>query len=421
MAEIIETKNSPERRLEPIAFLTDAPPYLDGGHGCHVLSFNLIQVLKPYIRVVITRRMRRSVVLSKISENTGCNTLFYPDLSLLPSLGFLSNTKSFAEIGLFRVWIKRAAAKILESGAKRIFACCGADPFFLWVVEYMRLHTRLPVDIYLVDDFESSAILNGKPDFAKTVAYWEKTILKNADRIFTISKGFAEHIQDKLGLNNCRWLPIPILSDEQGIKYKPLSQNSGKKIAYFGAVNPLYLDEIRVLIQKIRMLNQETAGLNGTNGKSIISNTASPRYRLVIMSYTEPEIIYNELGKSEDFEFLHRASSEQCRKIMEESLAIFMPYTFRKELETMVSTSFPSRLAETIKIGRPLLVYGPRYASLPRYFIENNLNIVQTDGVRLTDSLKKIVEYDNPQTINQYECVIYKYHSPQAIMNVLAL
>ncbi|MGB9601418.1 MAG: hypothetical protein ACPMAG_01355 [Limisphaerales bacterium] len=421
MTELKANSISTGKRVDPIAFLTDAPPYLDGGHGCHVLSFNLISALKQHIRIVITRRMRRSVSLSKIRDSLHCKTLFYPDLSLLPSFRFLSRIKSYAEISLFQIWIRRAADEIINSGAKRIFACCGADPFFLWVVEFVRRYSKLPVDLYLVDDFESSAILNGMEDFAKTVADWERKILPKADRVFTISKGFAEHIQKKLGLENCQWLPIPILTAEQGLKYKPLTSNIERPISYFGAVNPLYVEEIRVLIDQIRSLNRKSIKLH--NSKQKISNYGiewTPT-RLVIMSYTEPEVVFRELGEPTDYIFLHRADSEQCRKIMGESLAIFMPYTFRSDLRTMVSTSFPSRLAETIKIGRPLFVYGPDYASLPRYFIENQLDIVVTDKLQLSSALRDIHKFDNPETISRYESVILKYHSSEALGNILAL
>ncbi|HON09216.1 MAG TPA: hypothetical protein PLW02_14050, partial [Verrucomicrobiota bacterium] len=79
------------------------------------------------------------------------------------------------------------------------------------------------------------------------------------------------------------------------------------------------------------------------------------------------------------------------------------------------------RLAETLPIGRPLLVYGPPYASLPRYFIENNLQICVAEELRLGKVLETIEQYDNQDTIKSYEGCLIKYHSPQAIKNILNL
>lgn len=402
---ITKLDNNTAGRAVPIAFLTDAPPYLAGGHGCHVLSYNLISFLKPFIRLVITRRMRRSVSQKQIKSALEVPSVFYPDLSSAPSYRFLSMLKSLGEVALARLWSKRICHKIVKSGARRIFACCGADPWFLWVIEFFKRYSNLPVDVYLVDEFESSALLNGQVNFAKTVAGWEKRILPEADRVFAISKGFVEHLKNKSGLKNCHWLPIPIPLEGDKIRYIPPSfTNETKKIAYFGAVNPLYVGGIKDILENIRILN---------------AKKTDSKYRLVIMSYTEPETVFSQIGAPADFEFLHKADIETCRKIMSESLAIFMPYTFEQKHRIMVSTSFPSRLAETIKIGRPLLVYGPDYASLPCYFKENNLNFVVTDRMKLADALQNMEKYDNPDTINGYETILKKYHSAEALKNIL--
>ncbi len=389
--------------LPRYAFLTDAPPLIEGGYGCHILSYNLIQSLKPYICTVITRRMRRNVSIRKIKAGIDIQIHIYPDFSILPIPGKVSCVKSRFEIALSWLWSRLMGRKIVNSGAERIFACSGADPWFLWIVESFRTATGLPVDVYLVDDFESSAILNKQGAFAKKVNTWEQRILKRVDRVFTISRGFAERLECKTGIR-CRWLPVPILLKPDELEYKKPPSRSIKTIAYLGAINPLYTGAIKMLLDKIRSLNSD--------GKKI---------QLLVMTYTEPETVYRVLGRSEDFALFHNAPIEECRKRLTESDVIFLPYTFEEQHRVMVSTSFPSRLAEVIRAGRPLLVFGPEYASLPRYFIENSLDICITNPSQLDWVLKNIESYDNPETIQAYKRAVMKYHTPEAIMNILKI
>ncbi|HON08952.1 MAG TPA: hypothetical protein PLW02_12720, partial [Verrucomicrobiota bacterium] len=309
------TKQAPlkeaDKLLPPIAFMTDAPPLAQGGYGCHVLSYNLISALKPAVRAVITRKMQKWIVCNEVKDGVGIPTFFYPDLSAIPSKKIITGLKSFVENGLAYLWSKSISKKIKQLGIKRIFACCGADPYYLWVIDSFRKNSNLPVDVYLVDDFESSAILNGQLKLAKKIIEWEKQVLTKADRVFTISKGFAEHLKEKLGIS-CKWLPIPIVVPDNKLQYhKPSSFKDGvKTIAYFGAVNPLYTGGIKSLLKEISSLN---------------SQNSANKFRLLIMTYTEPDVIVRELGERVDYEILHRAEINQCRKIMMESAAIFLP------------------------------------------------------------------------------------------------
>jgi hypothetical protein len=404
-----DTKPRPDDiggRLNEVAFLTDAPPLAGKGHGCHVLAYNLISHLKPFIKVVITRRMRRSLTREEIKNAAGVETLFYPDLLFFPQR--FEGIKSRIELLLVRAAASRITRRLKETGVKRIFACCGADPWFLLVIKEFQLATGLPVDIYLVDDFESSAILNGNPALAEKSVSWEREILPQASRVFAISKGFCERIESRIGIK-ATWLPIPIPLRDGRIQYRPYKDqhNAGNtlNIAYLGAINPLYTGSIRDLLNVIKS----------------IYNPDYRNFRLTIMSYTDEKIAIKELGEMPHCSYLSGLPIEECRKRLEDAWLIFMPYTFEKEHSTMVSTSFPSRLAETISRGRPLLVYGPSYASLPRYFREQNASICVTERDLLAEALNSAGDYDNPHTIAVYERLVRENHSPEALAKILGL
>lgn len=405
-SENLKSSVNTEGWTTKIAFLTDAPPLAGKGHGCHTLAFNLISHLKPFINVVITRRMRRTLTRDEIKNAAGVDTLFYPDLPFFPQR--FEHLKWRIELLLVRCVVGGIARKLKRIGVRRLFACCGADPWFLWIIKTFQSATKLPVDVYLVDDFESSAILNGNPTFAEKAKEWERRILPNVSRVYTISKGFCERIESRIGVKSV-WLPIPIPMPEERIQYRqyPYWDNPDKplEITYLGAINPLYTGAIRDLLDVLDSVNKE----------------AERKVKLTIMSYTEPDVVKRELGESPHYDYFHRLPIDECRRRLENGWLIFMPYTFAKEHSTMVQTSFPSRLAETICRGRPLLVYGPPNASLPRYFREQNAHICVTEKESLREALESAVEFDNPNTIGVYDRIVREYHSPQALAKILGL
>jgi hypothetical protein len=62
-----------------------------------------------------------------------------------------------------------------------------------------------------------------------------------------------------------------------------------------------------------------------------------------------------------------------------------------------------------------LLVYGPPYASLPRYFVENGLSLCVQSQAELKASLTQIDRSDSPALIEKYQEVLMRYHSKEAI------
>ncbi len=49
---------------------------------------------------------------------------------------------------------------------------------------------------------------------------------------------------------------------------------------------------------------------------------------------------------------------------------LFLPYSFSESCREAVETAFPSKIADYLAAGKPILVFGPRYSSLVRYASE---------------------------------------------------
>ena len=87
----------------------------------------------------------------------------------------------------------------------------------------------------------------------------------------------------------------------------------------------------------------------------------------------------------------------------------------------MVSTSFPTKLVDSFPVGRPILVYGPAHASVPRYFAENHLPLFANSAGQLKAVLRQIERHDTVELVQSYEAVIERFHSAAHLRALLAV
>jgi len=394
---------NPTAPLPSFVLLTDAPPLKNGGHGCHILAWNWIEAMEDAVKLVVTHRLNHALSREKIANDLRVPVYFYGDLSGINFPRCLGMVKSMLEVLLFIFYLLRLSRRIRASGAKRLFAFFGGNPWFLCMAVLTARRTKLPLDVYLVDDLEESARQDGQGLVAHLTRWLERRTLQRANRVFAISQGFCEHLEKKYHVR-ARWLPIAI--PQTKFAYRPYGRTTPdvREIAFIGAVNRLYLDPLKTLLQIIDRWNQ---------------TTRSFQLRLLLMTYTDPGYIVQELGRSAALDLVFRPSPDELSRRLGESWAIFLPYSFAKRMRLMVNTSFPTKLVESFTAGRPILVCGPSYASVPRYFHENNLPLCAGSVAELETALREIERHDNLRLIEQYEGVVRRFHSLLSIRNVL--
>jgi len=310
------------------------------------------------------------------------------------------------ELWQFRRALPRISARILASGADRLFALFGGNGFFSPIARWTAAATRLPLDVYMVDDLEESHRLNKQPIAASWARSWEKKMLQKANRVFVISPGYSEHLKEKYSVASS-WLPIQVRMDSiQYRQYVP-KRPDVRFLTFVGGVNSLYSSSLRDCLKAINQWN---------------SHASKPfEFRLQIMSYSTESHVRSELGADASIEFLSFPDKELFERRLRESYAFFLPYSFSQDVRVMVSTSFPHKLSDYLPMGRPILVYGPDYASIPRHFRELNLPLCLTRQGELEAGLREIENQDNSNLIDRYEAVVRRCHSPDILRRVLAL
>src|SRR5438046_352038 len=127
-----------EKHFPSYVLMTDAPPLKAGGHGCHVVAWNWLQMAREDVKLIITHRLNPAVGNEAVARDLKSPVEFYPDLAGLRCRGKIQPLKAMLEMLLFRLALPRLAARIQAIGVERIFALFGGNPWFLLPVHWLR-------------------------------------------------------------------------------------------------------------------------------------------------------------------------------------------------------------------------------------------------------------------------------------------
>ena len=376
---------------------TDAPPLLEGGHGNHGIAVQILKSIGEDFALILTRKFRRSISRKSIYEASAAKQLIlHPDASgygikkISPLLG------SILDLLFFTVWI--FFSNDIRSKYKDWFILCGADYWFLLHILVLQ-KLGISTHIYLVDEIEASA----KHKQPKCIRWLIKPtlnlVLKNSSSVFAISEGFVDYLKSEYQ-SNAKWLPIPCAHPPVAPAILPIQKKLIRKIVFIGALNHLYLSALNDLYKEISELND--------------ISSHSLHWKLEVLSYCPPDALLSLLPDQKYLIFYQNLPAQERLQHMAQASACFLPYSFSENDRMMVSTSFSCKILEYFTSGSPILVYGPAYASIPRYFLKENLPICATNRAELRKALKNISNFQNLDYSLRYYSAWKRYHSPES-------
>lgn len=379
--------------------LTDAAPLREGGSGCQVLGRDWLMAMGDRTRLIVTHRTLFGTDRAEIEQGQTLPVRYYYNLGAL-RLGRLPLLRRCLEWLVFLCVLPGLARAVRASGAKRIFALSGAAPGFLFMVSALARACGLPYDLFLVDDYEEFVRFHGQAYLAPAVRFFERRALARADRVFVISQGYADHLQAKYN-QRAHWLPVLAVKDAPAIwrPYRAAALDE-RPIVFVGSIHFLYQQGLIDLHEAIGNWNR---------------GSHPYRLRLQIVTRREPPELLKALGPNPALDLVLGASDAERDRLSGEAWAIFLPYSFTPEARHFVTTSFSYKFTDAIAAGRPIVVYGPSYGSLPRYFQEEALPLCATSKGELDTALEHIPACDNPATIARYAGLLERNHSPAAL------
>ncbi|HSI12624.1 MAG TPA: hypothetical protein VK961_11300 [Chthoniobacter sp.] len=378
-------------------FYTDFPPIQNGGNASHSIAWSWCQAMREHTDLVLTRRFHRNIDTQEIQRTLGIPIIFIPDLARFGLRRFSESFRYLSDAVLLGVWLLFHSRTVRKSGG-RIFFFNSNHFSSLVNARLIQWLTRMQVDIYLVDDLEASALLNKRYWRARITRFVERRMLRHFDRIYVISQGYVEHLKAKYGVK-AQWLPLVIRTAKPVTFTAPPVPGEVRFIGFSGSINELYREALLELNATVQNLNK----------------TAAIRYKIAVcVPQASPDLekIFPDPSIVEIFAGL---PNDKLVERLAANYANFLPYSFAPALEIMVSTAFSCKTSEYFAAGRPILVYGPPYASLPRHFIENDLPLVCTDRGNLERLIRDVERFDSPALIASYSDLVESFHSPTAL------
>ncbi|MHB8216507.1 MAG: glycosyltransferase [Candidatus Sulfotelmatobacter sp.] len=326
-----------------LLYICDFPPSnLAGGS---ILMSRLLLDYPPHRIAVLTSS--RYLRVSPQEGRLGCEHIPFPTTKGWGrwGLGRIRNVIDWLMVpvlALFCAWIiRRRRIQLMVSVVH--------DRFFIAAAIVSWL-TSVPLVLAVHDDWihtQQRRVPSLKPFFPVLFRF----AVRKAAHIYSVSVGMQELVRDTCGRESELQLPAiaPYAAEEMTDVAPPGLVKTPVSILYAGGI----VENAETLVRLIQKGSLERYGV--------------PTCCLdLYVPLTKEQ--FSEMGWSHDLINLRGwVSNIELRRALCRADILFLPASFAKEEAAVVIAGFPTKTADYMASGRPILVFGPEYSSLVRY------------------------------------------------------
>ena len=138
------------------------------------------------------------------------------------------------------------------------------------------------------------------------------------------------------------------------------------------------MDALRRLVHVVDKESRENG--DGKNAMQLTLYTSLPAQAMERMGVTGTNVRRDEV------------KHEDIPRVLSEADVAFLPFSFDPGMRHVVETSFPSKIAEYLAAGLPILAHAPAYSTVALYCREHECGLVvdQPDEALLRDALVRL-------------------------------
>lgn len=244
-------------------------------------------------------------------------------------------------------WLTVRVIRLIRLYASEVVVTILHGKFYFGVWAAARI-TRTPYIVFVHDYY-----LNDKRSIpSKIVRFVTRLALRDAAKVFAISPGMRERLQSDLGAKSEVQLPAtkahPTITNQ-----RVWVRNENLCIVYAGAITNAVDDCLGLLIQAL---------IDGALKRCGIDSA-----RIQLYSAISPEQLKARGWRHPDVHVSSWISQADLPQALSKADILFLPFSFRKGVRDSIETAFPSKTADYLASGRPILVFGPKYSTLVRY------------------------------------------------------
>jgi glycosyltransferase involved in cell wall biosynthesis len=221
--------------------------------------------------------------------------------------------------------------------------------------------TGCPIYMYIMDDPIGTRRFGGLQPAAYALLM-HRTV-KACKLVWGVGEGMCRYFEQAYGVKCLPLLPLVNLESFGRSRAKRLVRpDDAFHIIYTGAIYSAQVDAVRRLV---RVVDQESDRNRVTQMKMQLTlYTSLPAKALEKMGVAGKNVRRDEV------------KSEDIARVITEADAAFLPFSFDPGMRHVVETSFPSKIAEYLASGVPILAHAPSYSTVAQYLREYGCGVV---------------------------------------------
>jgi glycosyltransferase involved in cell wall biosynthesis len=242
---------------------------------------------------------------------------------------------------------------------------------------FIHIITGVPIFMYIMDDPVGARRRDGSQPLLYRV--FMPRLVRSCKQVWGVSEGMCEYFEMTYGIRCLSLLPLVDLEDFQQITVaKAKDLDRVLDIVYTGSIYSAQVDAMRRLVC---VLGQESDRNDGSHTKMQLTLYTSAhaeeldRLGLVGKNVRRDEVKHKDIAS-----------------VMAEADVAFLPLSFESDMRHIVETSFPSKIAEYLAGGVPILVHAPSYSTVAKYCRKHSCGLVvdEPSEVLLRDALIRL-------------------------------
>lgn len=334
-----------DTRLRPrLLYVGEFPP--SNHHGGAILLRRLLGQ-HPVDRLTVIAS-RRGIETSRAHDVFDCSTISVPPfrVPLLPPAAAKVLELVFVFASALQAKIMNRADALITIVQGRYYLAAALVAWFTGMPHVTIVH-----DNFLSDSIGPSGLIRSLK------RYLTRQTLKRADHIYAVSPEMQRLVRAECGRDPEIQLPSSTAPLRQSGGSMGDTRGEGKFIVLFaGLIGYTVKDCLDLLVELIKSGDLERGGISGVQ---LHLCTAMSEKDLQTFGWDHADVICKGWMTHSDL-----------TAALAEADVLFLPYSFLEGSRAAVETAFPSKTADYLAAGKPLLVFGPRYSSLLRYASE---------------------------------------------------
>jgi glycosyltransferase involved in cell wall biosynthesis len=237
--------------------------------------------------------------------------------------------------------------------------------------------TGLPIHMYAMDDPAGTKRADGSQRLVYRMIM--PRLARVCRRVWGVSDGMCEYFEKTYQVKCLPLLPLLDLENFQNINARKEYDADGTlHVVFTGSIYTAQVDSVRRLVRVVG----ENSGKNSDTMPALQLTLYTPA---TVNSLERLGVMGKNVRRDE-------VKNDDIARVLADADVAFLPFSFDAGMRHVVETSFPSKIAEYLAAGLPILAHAPPYSTVALYCRDHKCGLVvdEPDEGLLRDALLRL-------------------------------